>query len=643
MTPAIPRLDHGAPIGPQGLVLLLIEDSPTDALFAREALRAASDTEFDIQTVARLSEGLDQLGRRHVDVVVLDLNLPDSTGTHTLERLRAAFPAVPLVVLSGNSDLGVASRVLQMGVQDYLVKDVNIGPTLVRSVRFAIERHRFTVLLEDQAHALQASEARLRSVIEGNLDAILIVDADGVIRFANPAARTLLEDPAVVAMGRRFDWPCAVGETHEQEVTRRDGSRMVIEPRVSPLEWEGRPALLVSLRDVTERHRALEEMEQARTRQMQIKDQFLTHISHELRTPLTVVHEFLGILADGIAGRLNEEQSEYVTIMRRNVDELNHMVEDLLEVTRAHRGKWSLEPRILDLAQVLTDTVEEFSPVAANKDIRLTREVAVGLPPVIGDPVRVVQVLDNLIGNAIKFTPNGGRITVTARALDEEVEVVVQDTGPGLEPDQAVHVFEELYQAAKVVDEGRKGLGLGLYICKQLVTRHGGRIWVESTPGAGSAFHFTLPLYSLAARLRPLWSRRDPARDHVWSLTVELRGRDGRLFSSGQELALRRTHEVLQETLQKDPCVLLPRAMRPAAHIETFRVIGCSDIACEQTVRERIRERLEQVPEVVSSGLQVELVSSVLEDACDRAHAQADEDGLAALVQRIEGGLADAA
>ena len=643
MMPLIPSDGAGPSKGPQGLAVLLIEDSATDALFAREALRGGPDHEFDIVTVTRLADGLEHLSKRHVDVVVLDLNLPDSQGTGTLERLRAAYPAVPLVVLSGNSDLAIAARVLQMGVQDYLVKDVSIGPTLIRSVRFAIERHRFTALLEHHARALQASEAQLRRVIEGNHDAILIVDGGGVVRFANPAAVELLESPAVGRPAADLHVPTTPGETREQEITHADGRRVVVEPRVSSLEWEGHPALIVSLRDVTARRRALEEIEHARARQMQIKDQFLTHISHELRTPLTVVYEFLSILGDGIAGRLNDEQAEYVAIMLRNVDELNHMIEDLLEVTRAHRGKLSVEPRILGIEQTLAETADDLARVAANKNIRLEHEVASDLPTVLADPLRLVQVLDNLIGNAIKFTPSGGHILVKARRLGDEVEVVVSDTGPGLAPDEAAHVFEELYQAAKVVDEGRKGLGLGLYICKQLVTRHGGRIWVESQPGVGSAFHFTLPVYSLSARLQPLLEHRDPAHDRVWSLVLEVRARTGSPFSSGQEMALRRLYEQLQESLPAERCVLLPRKARKQARHESLHIVGCCDEVTAKSIEVQLQERLHRNAELHASGLSFELSPQRLEGVEGPTLATGPDADTSGIVQRVEDWIAKAA
>ncbi|HXG51283.1 MAG TPA: HAMP domain-containing sensor histidine kinase [candidate division Zixibacteria bacterium] len=237
--------------------------------------------------------------------------------------------------------------------------------------------------------------------------------------------------------------------------------------------------------------------EESRRQQIEIKNRFFSHISHELRTPLAAVHQFITILMDGIPGELKREQREYLEIALKNVRQLQGMVGDLLEAARAEDGKIVVEPRPVDLRSVIGDLRAELQPAAAEKSVALSAEVADGLPPVLADPRRVRQILSNLVDNGVKFTPPGGRVAIRARrphAAADFVQVSVSDTGCGIAPEALNRIFDRLYQEERTAQANRRGLGLGLYICRELVARHGGRIWVESEIGKGSAFHFTLPV-----------------------------------------------------------------------------------------------------------------------------------------------------
>jgi signal transduction histidine kinase len=262
-------------------------------------------------------------------------------------------------------------------------------------------------------------------------------------------------------------------------------------------------ALLARLiRHAIERHQIGVELERARAEQIRLRDQFLTHVSHELRTPLTAMHQFLDILADGIAGALSDEQQLYVQRTLRNARQLERMVAELLDAVRAQTGKLAVKLHQVELAPLVEDAVGGFASRAADKGIRLGAEVQPGLAPVRADPGRVGQVLGNLLDNALKFTPAGGEVRVSAVADGDPafVRVEVADTGPGVPAGVAERVFERLWQAERD-DAGpsRRGLGLGLHICRELVGRQGGRIWVDSVPGQGATFVFTLPLQQAAA------------------------------------------------------------------------------------------------------------------------------------------------
>lgn len=245
-------------------------------------------------------------------------------------------------------------------------------------------------------------------------------------------------------------------------------------------------------------------LDELRKQQLLIKDQILSNVSHELRTPLTAVHQFVTILLDGLAGRLEPQQREYLEIARRNVDQLTNMIQDLLDATRAEAGKLSVDLSSVPLQAVVEEVVRTLQSRAQELGISLEHEMTEPLPPVLADPARIRQIMINLIDNALKFTPRGGRVTVRSSRHDpRHAQISVSDTGKGIPPDVEARLFERLFQGPRDATVSRQGLGLGLFICRELVTLQGGRIAVESEPGRGSRFFFTLPLVADLAEESP--------------------------------------------------------------------------------------------------------------------------------------------
>jgi signal transduction histidine kinase len=176
-------------------------------------------------------------------------------------------------------------------------------------------------------------------------------------------------------------------------------------------------------------------------------------------------------------------------MVTRAVDRMNRLIGDLLDVKRLENGRLSVELRSSPASAVLSEAVDMLRTIAGTGGLELVLDAPATLPTVAVDPNRIQQVLSNLIGNAIKFTPRGGRITVRGAVDKECVRVTVTDTGPGMPPEQLPHIFSQFWQGSKT---DKRGIGLGLSIAKGIVEAHGGRIWVQSTVGAGTSFHFTL-------------------------------------------------------------------------------------------------------------------------------------------------------
>jgi signal transduction histidine kinase len=223
------------------------------------------------------------------------------------------------------------------------------------------------------------------------------------------------------------------------------------------------------------------------------KSEFLANMSHELRTPLNAILGFSQVLEKRLFGELNEKQGEYVEDIRSSGDHLLSLINDVLDLSKVEAGQIELEVAPFSLREAVERGVVTVRERASKNGVALAAEIEPEVQIVSGDERRIRQILFNLLSNAVKFTPAGGRIDVSARLVDEEIQLAVADTGPGIAPEDLDRIFEEFQQT----DAGAKqheGTGLGLALSKRLVELHGGRIWAESEVGVGSRFVFTLPV-----------------------------------------------------------------------------------------------------------------------------------------------------
>ncbi|MFY9844772.1 MAG: ATP-binding protein [Terriglobales bacterium] len=358
-----------------------------------------------------------------------------------------------------------------------------------------------------------------------------------------------------------------------------------------------------SIRYAVERKELMRALEATRKQQLEFKDQFLSHVSHELRTPLTCIYQYVTLLLDGLAGPLAPDQTDHLKSVLKSANQLHAMIRDLLEATRADSGKLRIEPRCIDIGELVQQAVAMLRPTADKKHIGLDAVLEQAIPLVYADPDRALEVLVNLIDNGIKFTPAGGSVTVRAALVETDpsgVYLSVSDSGRGIPPENVSQVFERLYQDPHAVDGNKTGLGLGLYIAKEIVTLHGGRMWVASQPGCGSTFSFTLPLYSLAKLLLPVITHRGRLRPDLVLLRMELTPRNTALRGSWKE-ACQQCLERLRLCIYVDKdLVLPPMAARGAG--ETFFVVASTDMMKVNIMMDRIRDQVGAVPRLKASG-----------------------------------------
>jgi signal transduction histidine kinase/CHASE3 domain sensor protein len=355
--------------------------------------------------------------------------------------------------------------------------------------------------LAEERQTLRTQNVELQAVLDATDDAICMADADGRLLFANATMDRLWEDLGLPSEGSIWDRLAALtARTTDPEAAIR-AAVPLREPETTvttvvdlddgrsfhcfsaPVRHPGgRPiGRIFLLRDVT-RERDAE----------RAKEEFVANVSHELRTPLTSLAGFLDIVLEEEAGSLTSDQARYLGIARRSTDRLSRLVSDLLFAARADAGQFELELQDVELNSLLVDCADEVRALAELKQIALEVDVD-GPIEVRADPARLSQLVHNLVGNALKFTPEGGRVSLRALSSADDALLEVSDTGIGMSPEDVSRIFERFFRTRQATTSAIAGTGLGLPIAKAIAEAHGGSVEVESAEGAGTTFRVRLP------------------------------------------------------------------------------------------------------------------------------------------------------
>lgn len=399
-------------------------------------------------------------------------------------------------------------------------------------------RLEYTQLIEREREArieLQA-ERRFRELLEAAPDAIFEVDREGRIVLLNAVAEKifgytraeLLNQPIEILVpgtlqkrhvGHRIDyWSHPVtrpmGSGLDLRACRKDGTTFPVEISLSPVKYEDEFRVTAVVRDITERRKTEDELRSIQERHNRelttanarlevrnseieeanhLKSEFLASMSHELRTPLHTIIGFAELLGEELKGPLNNEQKRFVDHIHRDSKHLLELINDILDLSKIEAGRLELRLETFDLESILDDVLASIRPQGMAKSMTIETHI---IDSIVfeADPVRFKEILYNLLSNAVKFTPEGGEIQVDVMHHNDCAEISVSDTGIGISPQEHSTIFEAFRQVGTTTRGVREGTGLGLAITKQLVELHGGKIWVESTPGQGSRFTFTIPL-----------------------------------------------------------------------------------------------------------------------------------------------------
>ena len=361
-------------------------------------------------------------------------------------------------------------------------------------------------IIEDHTQQVDTINGEFRALFNAVNSAILFVSSDGRILTVNRFFLELFDVAAKTIIGQRLDdfrasWAALfVDSSSMQEVLDVYGKNEIdtiaicvsqIEPEKREMELQSLPVFnttekylgrLYLWRDVTQEH----ELER-------LKRDFVSQVSHELRTPLTSIKGFVDLLLED-PDSLNSEQLEFLRIVHENAQRLVALVNDLLDLARIESGKMTLERSAIALNPLIEDTLQSFTPSLAGKHQSLEVSLERNSPKVFADPERTRQILTNLVSNAHKYTLSKGTVRVSTHIEDQQVWIAVQDSGIGMTPQELAKLFSRFFRAKNLLTEDIGGTGLGLSITHALVELHGGIIEVESQPGEGSTFRFTLPL-----------------------------------------------------------------------------------------------------------------------------------------------------
>jgi len=530
--------------------ILLVDDDPQDRRLVEVTLaRSNTSVQYNVETAGTLSEATKRLSNGSYDVLLLDLNLPDSSGIDTVQKAQDTNSDASIVVLTGLDDEEMGLEAIRRGAEDYLIKGKSLEHILVRTIRYSLERKRVRQRITE-------TENRFRSVVQTAGSAIFVLSPEHRILEWNEQAEHLYgrqrqevlnkdylrlfvpeEIRDRVATDMRKVLSGKTIKSFENSIRIRDGSRRILLWNASALfDAKGQPIGVIAVgQDITDRKRMEDELRHhreylelivnERTASLQevneqlrneiddrkqieqklliakreaeasnrAKTEFLANMSHELRTPLHSILSFASFGTKKYANAKPEKLLDYFNRIKKTGQTLLELLNDLLDLAKleSKRAIFAFEPS--DLGILVRTVTNELDTLLSERNLSIRHEVSKFDGEVTLDIDKIKQVLRNLLNNAIKFSPEGGTIDVAVCRVASSVRVSVRDQGPGIPQDELEAVFDKFIQSSKT-KTGAGGTGLGLAICHEIVVAHKGRIWAEDRPEGGAVFSFEIPL-----------------------------------------------------------------------------------------------------------------------------------------------------
>jgi len=378
---------------------------------------------------------------------------------------------------------------------EHIVKELEVRTKELEDSRKALMN-----MLEDVDEARKVAEEeknKTLSIITNFTDGLLFFDKENKLSLVNPQAETFLEIKVQEAVGQsiseltkfpNFKTLINILGKEIKGVYRKElpfKKNLILEiSTISMMSGEERQGALVILHDVT-REKMVE----------RIKTEFVSLAAHQLRTPLSAIKWTLKMLLDGDLGKITEEQREFIEKSYKSNERMINLINDLLDVTRIEEGRYLYKPVLSDIEAVVQFVINSYREEIKKKKLNLEfKKSEKKLPKAMVDVEKIKLAIQNLLENAVRYTSPGGKITVSLKQIKKEIEFSVEDSGVGIPKDQQKRVFSKFFRGANVIRMETEGSGLGLFISKNIIEAHGGRIWFESEEGKGTTFYMTLPI-----------------------------------------------------------------------------------------------------------------------------------------------------
>jgi PAS domain S-box-containing protein len=443
-----------------------------------------------IDTAASASDALKQIEATDYDAIVTDIKMPGMDGLALLSEIKARSPKTPTLLITGHGEHDLAVQALRGGAYDFVAKPID-RDYFVASLERAIEMRRLDRQVEEQKLALE----RHARVLEHVGDGVFLVDEDGIVRLWNPAAEVITGIHPEDVIGHAAveavpGWHTILSLVPVERAAPPGASRTETLPvEVDDRElWlsfsavEFSDGIVYAFRDLTA-ERVVDSL----------KDEFVATMSHEVRTPLAAIYGASMTLGRDDLELTPDSRHRLLDVIANESDRLARIVNEILLANHIDSGRLRLTSERIDPATVakeVTDSARSYAP----ETVRIEVTAPADLPTLPTDADRLRQVLANLVENAIKYSPDGGLVEVGIEALDDRVRFAVRDEGLGIPPSEHERIFTKFYRLDPDLTRGVGGTGLGLYICRELVRRMEGRIWVAARSTGGSTFFVDLPL-----------------------------------------------------------------------------------------------------------------------------------------------------
>jgi PAS domain S-box-containing protein len=478
----------------QDLILLALNPSPILDLMER-ALYAAG---FGV-AIAHDRLGLDKAAQESIPaLMIIGEKFAEQDGLSVSMEILERFPTLPIILYSDRDTTGLSKSVLKMGLSGYLYPPLKMSDivdevqrSLVRARKLGDwlrrEVKRTTSSLVEKVDFSESERHKLEAIIANIQDGVIVMDKNKNIILVNRAVRDIFNLDGKEIIGRSLADTISNVDLRALLVRATDGPLKYHEinfddGRVFNAQYTPIPQIggAVTMQDIS----YLKELDR-------LKSDFIHTVSHDLRSPLTAILGYTELVER--TGPLNSNQQEFLGRLQSSIHHITSLINDLLDLGRLEAG-FDTRRELVRLDNVLKYSLDMFDAQVKKKNIKLIVAIAEDLKELRANPIRIRQMLDNLVGNAIKYTQPEGSVHVSMSMQGDQIILKVEDTGPGIPPEEQARVFEKFYRATNTVEDV-EGSGLGLAIVKSIVDSHQGRVWVESIVGKGSSFTVLLPAH----------------------------------------------------------------------------------------------------------------------------------------------------